>query len=147
LQVRASTEGEIELPTYSVTKTIDFCYGHRLIGHKGKCRNLHGHNGLVEIDVETELLDEMGMVMDFSDIRDIVKGWIDENLDHKMVLNRADVAIPALRELGEPMYLIDENPTAENISKLIYKQARDAGIDVREVRLWETTSSYSTYRE
>ena len=64
-----------------------------------------------------------------------------------MLLNRQDVAVPMLRELGEPMYLIDENPTAENISKLIYRQARDAGINVREVRLWETPSSYATYRE
>ena len=135
------------MPTYSVTKTIGFCYGHRLIDHKGKCRNLHGHNGLVEIEVEAEELDELGVVMDFSDIRDMVKGWIDANLDHRMILNRRDEAVPALRTLGEPMYLIDENPTAENISKLIYGQARDMGIDVKEVRLWETPSSYAAYRE
>ena len=54
---------------------------------------------------------------------------------------------PRLRTLEEPMYLIDENPTAENISKLIYGKARDMGIDVKEVRLWETPSSYAAYRE
>ena len=74
------------MPRYSVTKTIGFCYGHRLIGHKGKCRHLHGHNGLVEIEVEAEELDDLGVVMDFSDIRDAVKGWIDSNLDHRMIL-------------------------------------------------------------
>ena len=52
-----------------------------------------------------------------------------------------------MQKLGEPMYLIDDNPTAENISKLIYGQARDMGIDVKEVRLWETPSSYAAYRE
>ena len=135
------------MPTYSVTKTIGFCYGHRLIDHKGKCRHLHGHNGLVEIEVEAEELDELGVVMDFSDIRDMVKRWIDSNLDHRMILNREDEAVSMLRTLGEPMYLIDENPTAENISKLIYGQARDMGIDVKEVRLWETPSSYAAYRE
>ena len=135
------------MPTYSVTKTISFCYGHRLMGHKGKCRHLHGHNGLVEIEVEAEELDELGVVMDFSDIRDVVKGWIDSNLDHRMILHRNDEAVPALRTLEEPMYLIDENPTAENISKLIYGKARDMGIDVKEVRLWETPSSYAAYRE
>ena len=98
------------MPTYSVTKTIGFCYGHRLIDHKGKCRHLHGHNGLVEIEVEAEELDELGVVMDFSDIRDMVKGWIDANLDHRMILNREDEAVSMLRTLGEPMYLIDENP-------------------------------------
>ena len=82
-------------------------------------------------------MDELGVVMDFSDIRDVVKGWIDSNLDHRMILHRNDEAVPALRTLEEPMYLIDENPTAENISKLIYGKARDMGIDVKEVRLWE----------
>ena len=135
------------MPTFSVTKSIGFSYGHRLIGHKGKCRHLHGHNGLVEIEVEAGELGELGVVMDFSDIRDAVKGWIDSNLDHRMILNREDEAVPALQGLGEPMHLIDENPTAENISKLIYIQARDMGIDVKEVRLWETPSSYAVYRE
>lgn len=144
---RARIEGAGHLPTYSVTKTIGFCYGHRLIEHKGKCRNLHGHNGLAEIKVETEHLDEMGTVMDFSDIRDAVKGWIDSNLDHRMILNRKDEAVPMLRTLGEPMYLIDGNPTAENIARLIYDQARDMGIGVREVRLWETPSNCAAYRE
>ena len=144
---RAWSEGAVHMPTYSVTKTIGFCYGHRLIGHKGKCRHLHGHNGLVEIEVEAEKLDELGVVMDFSDIRDAVKGWIDSNLDHRMILNREDEAVPMLQKLGEPMYLIDENPTAENITRLIYGQARDMGIDVKEVRLWETPSSYAAYRE
>ena len=64
-----------------------------------------------------------------------------------MILHQEDEAVPALQKLGEPLYLIDENPTAENISKLIYEQARDMGIDVKEVRLWETPSSYAAYRE
>ena len=135
------------MPTYRVTKTIDFCYGHRLIDHKGKCRHLHGHNGLVEIDVETDTLDEMGMVMDFSDIREVVKGWIDDNLDHRMILNREDIVVPTLLKLGEPTYLIDDNPTAENIAKLVYNQAQSHGVKVKEVRLWETPYSYATYRE
>lgn len=135
------------MSNYRVTKTIDFCYGHRLIDHKGKCRYLHGHNGLVEIDVETNDLDEMGMVVDFSDIREVVKGWIDANLDHRMILNREDIVVPILLDLGEPTYLLDNNPTAENIAKLVYKQAQSHGIKVKEVRLWETPSSYATYRE
>ncbi len=136
-----------KIPTYTITKTIDFCYGHRLIDHKGKCAHLHGHNGLVEITVEAEELNDLGVVMDFADIREIVKDWIDSNLDHRMILNCRDEALPALRTLGEPMYLMDENPTAENISKLIYEQARSMGINVKEVRLWETPSSWAAYRE
>ena len=79
--------------------------------------------------------------------RDIVKGWIDEHLDHKMLLRTDDPVIPALTELGEPLYLLDVNPTAENIAKHIYRQAHDNGLPLSEVRLWETPSSYATYRE
>ena len=54
---------------FKVTKHIDFCYGHRLLNYDGQCRHLHGHNGRVEVDIESEKLDERGMVHDFSDIK------------------------------------------------------------------------------
>ena len=135
------------MPLHRITKAIDFCYGHRLLNHGGKCRYLHGHNGLLEVDVESDALDDMGMVVDFSRVRDVVKGWVDANLDHRMVLCRDDPVVPVLIEMDEPVYLMDENPTAENISKHIYEQSRAQGLNVSEVRLWETPSSYTTFRE
>ena len=132
---------------HKVTKTIDFCYGHRLLDYNGKCRHLHGHNGLLEVDVETDHLDKLGMVVDFGDVRDVVKDWVDENLDHRMLLCKRDAIIPILKDLNEPLYLMDENPTAENIAKLIFQAARKKGLKISEVRLWETPSSYATYRE
>ena len=135
------------MPTHRVTKIIEFCYGHRLIDHKGSCRYLHGHNGLLEVVVESDSLDDMGVVMDFATVRDLVKGWVDENIDHRMILYREDRVVPVLTELGEPLYLMDENPTAENIAKHIYEQVCHRGLNVSEVRLWETPSSYTTYRD
>ena len=132
---------------HRVTKTIDFCYGHRLLDYGGKCRHLHGHNGLLEVDVEAGKLDGLGLVMDFAEIRDLVKDWVDANLDHRMLLCRKDPVAPVLEGMGEPLYLMDENPSAENISKLIYREVRKQGLKVSEVRLWETPSSYATYRE
>ncbi|MBM3939665.1 MAG: 6-carboxytetrahydropterin synthase [SAR202 cluster bacterium] len=135
------------MPVHKVTKTIDFCYGHRLLDYDGKCRHLHGHNGLLEVDVTSERLDGLGMVMDFTDIREIVKGWVDANLDHRMLLSRRDPVVPMLQGIGEPLYLLDDNPTAENIAKLIFREVREQGLQVSEVRLWETPNSYATYRE
>ena len=132
---------------HRVTKTIDFCYGHRLLDYGGKCRNLHGHNGVLEVDVESNELDDLGLVMDFNEIRDVVKGWVDDNLDHKMLLCRRDPVAPVLTEMGEPLYLMDDNPSAENISKLIYLEVRKQGLKVSEVRLWETPTSYAAFRE
>src|SRR5918999_603106 len=108
---------------FQITKLIEFSYGHRLLEHKGRCRFLHGHNGMLEVDVDAEALDAMGMVVDFGDVNDVVKVWVDENLDHRMLLNRADPVAPALMESGEPIVLMDENPTAENIARLIWLEA------------------------
>jgi len=132
---------------HKVTKTVDFCYGHRLLEYDGKCKHLHGHNGLLEIDVESDSLDRLGMVMDFTQVRDIVKNWVDENLDHKMLLRHDDPVAPLLKEQGEPIYLLDDNPTAENIAMHIYQHAHHQGLKVAEIRLWESPSSYATYRE
>ena len=135
------------MPMHRVTKTIDFCYGHRLLDYAGKCRHLHGHNGLLEVDIEASALDDLGMVMDFGTVRDRVKGWVDDNLDHRMLLCRRDPAAPVLAEMGEPLHLMDENPTAENIARHIFRAVCTEDLHVTEVRLWETPSSYATYRE
>jgi 6-pyruvoyltetrahydropterin/6-carboxytetrahydropterin synthase len=131
---------------FRVTREIDFCYGHRLLDYEGKCKHLHGHNGRAVITIESPTLDRRGMVCDFSDVKAVVQGWIDENLDHRMILSRNDPAVPFLQQLGEPLYLIDANPTAENIAKIIFDVAQRHGFPVIETRLWETPHCYATYR-
>jgi 6-pyruvoyltetrahydropterin/6-carboxytetrahydropterin synthase len=132
---------------FRVTREIDFCYGHRLLNYEGKCKYLHGHNGRAVIAIESKQLDERGMVLDFSDIKRVVSNWIDQNLDHRMILHRDDPARAALEQLGEPMYLIDTNPTAENIAKLIFDYTKSQGFPIVEARLWETPRCFATYRE
>ncbi len=130
---------------YRVTRKIDFCYGHRLLNYEGKCRHLHGHNGRAEITLESEQLNELGMVLDFSDIKQVVSKWIDENLDHRMIMHKDDPALSVLQEMGEPLYIVDNNPTAENIAKLIYDFTAESGFPVIEVCLWETPNCFATY--
>ena len=132
---------------HRITKRIDFCYGHRLLNYDGKCRFLHGHNGRIEVDLESPDLDERGMVLDFGVVRDVVREWIDEHLDHRMILCKSDPLVPILKAQGEPLYLLDENPTAENIAKLIFRHARSAGLPITEIRLWESPGSVAAYRE
>ena len=100
--------------------------------------------GLFE-ELSAASLDELGMVMDFSEIKRVVSNWIDENLDHRMILHRDDPAREALEHLGEPLYLIDVNPTAENIAKLIFDYARSQDFPVVETLLWETPRCFATY--
>lgn len=132
---------------FKVTKTIDFCYGHRLLNYAGKCRHLHGHNGLIEVDIELPTLDERGMVQDFSAIKTVLKAWVDNTLDHRLLLHKDDPLAPVLRERGEVFVPVDFNPTAENIAKMVHDYARAHGLPVTAVRLWETPSSCAGYRE
>lgn len=130
---------------YRVTQEIEFCYGHRLLNYAGKCRHLHGHNGKAVIVLEGEELDDRGMLIDFTDIKKKIRCWIEEHLDHRMILCDQDPVLPMLREVGEPLYVIDSNPTAETIARIIFEQAREQGLPVVEVRLWETSKSCATY--
>ena len=130
---------------YSVTRELTFCYGHRLLDYAGKCRHLHGHNGRAVITLAGDALDPRGMVVDFSDLKRVVGGWIDEQIDHKMLLHRDDPVLPFLREQGEPVHVLDVNPTAENIARLIFDVTASRGFPVVEVKLWETDSCYAAY--
>jgi len=130
---------------YRVTRKIHFCYGHRLLDYEGKCRHLHGHNGIAVITLAGDRLDQRGMVMDFSDVKKSVGAWIDATLDHTMLLRQDDPVLPLLRQRGERVHVLDVNPTAENIAKLIYDYAAAQGFPVVEVRLWETPSCYATF--
>jgi 6-pyruvoyltetrahydropterin/6-carboxytetrahydropterin synthase len=85
------------------------------------------------------------MVIDFGDIKDVVKGWVDTNIDHRMILSKDDPILNLLQDLNEPVYVMDENPTAENIAKHIHEEAQKAGLNILETRLWETPSSYASY--
>jgi 6-pyruvoyltetrahydropterin/6-carboxytetrahydropterin synthase len=130
---------------YSVTKRIEFCYGHRLLDYDGVCKHPHGHNAVAEIEVTTGSLDNRNMVCDFSDIKRVVKGWIDRELDHKMLLRHDDPLVKPLQDLGEPVFVIDSNPTVERIARLIFDYTRERGFPVVAVRVWETPSSFASY--
>ena len=131
---------------FQVTRELRFCYGHRLLNYDGKCRHLHGHNGRAVITLEADRLDTLGMVVDFSAIKRVVSAWIDANLDHRMILHRDDPVLPYLLQQDEPVFLMDVNPTAENIAKVIFDFVAAQGFPVVEVKLWETDDSFAVFR-
>ena len=130
---------------YSVTKRIEFCYGHRLLDYEGVCMHPHGHNAIVEIEIRTDALDRRNMVADFSDIKRLMKGWIDRELDHKMILRADDPLTKVLQDMGEPIFVVDSNPTVERIARLIFEVAREQGLPVARITVWETPTSWATY--
>ena len=130
---------------YAVTKRIDFCYGHRLLDYDGICKHPHGHNAVAEIEIAAGSLDARNMVADFSDIKRTVKRWVDRELDHRMILRHDDPLVAALQALGEPVYIVDSNPTVERIARLIFDVSRDEGLPVTKVTVWETPTSWAVY--
>ena len=123
-------ESEIE-----VTKEFEFESCHHLLEYKGNCKNPHGHSYKLQVTVKG-VLDTIGMVLDFKELKSIVKACVITPLDHK--------------DLNEEL---DFNTTAENMVKWIYdvldeqvKIYTKDRVRVEKVRLWETSSSHATYR-
>ncbi len=71
------------------TRRIQFCCGHRVHRHEGKCANLHGHNYVLFVTAQGSL-DSVGRVIDFSVLKERIGGWIDQNWDHGFVLGVED---------------------------------------------------------
>ena len=132
---------------YRISKDIHFCYGHRLLNYDGKCAHPHGHNGKIVIRLEAEKLDSRGMVYDFGDVKEMIQAWVDKELDHKMILKKEDPLVGILKGLNEPCFVMDDNPTAESLAKLIYKLGKSKNLPITLVTFWETPSSNASYSE
>lgn len=132
---------------YYAGREIHFSYGHRLLNYEGKCAYLHGHNARVLIEISSQMLNAQGMVVDFYQIRQIIGTWIDETLDHKMILSEKDPLAALLQNAGETVILLQENPTAEVLAKWIFEEARKKRLPVCRVTFWETGNSFAAYHE
>ena len=132
---------------HTIVKKLYFCYGHRLMDYDGKCARPHGHNGVLEVELSSDELDGRGMVYDFADVKSNIAEFVDREIDHRMLLRHDDPIVSALQGVGERVYTMRENPTAENIARLIFKEARAKKLPVVAVRLWETPDAFAEYRE
>ncbi len=138
----------------SVTRQLNFCAGHRLLEHEGKCRHLHGHEYRVEIEVTALVvakeLDSVGRVVDFGVIKELVGGWLDDNFDHGTIYNIADNPLRNfLWAEKQKHYGMNKNPTAENIALEIHRAATGLlaakGLRVVKVVVHETPNCSATY--
>lgn len=132
---------------FTVARDFSFSYGHRLYRYEGKCRRLHGHNAEVRVEIAVEELNEQGMALDFTQLKETVGKWIDDELDHRVFLDKDDPLAKALLDVGEPVVLTDGNPTAERLAALLYAYVRSKGLNVTRVDFWETKNCRATYSE
>ena len=134
------------------TRRIQFCAGHRVMGHENKCAHMHGHNYVVFVTAMSGGLDDIGRVIDFSVIKEKVGGWIDEYWDHGFICDEDDKStIKALALFAEvsgvnqKVFTMRQNPTAENMAAhllhVVCPGLLGVGIGVAQVTkvvLWET---------
>ncbi|MCA9184361.1 MAG: 2-amino-4-hydroxy-6-hydroxymethyldihydropteridine diphosphokinase [Pirellulaceae bacterium] len=117
-----------------------FFYGHRLLRYAGKCRHLHGHNGRVQIEV-------VGSAGKLAGRLQQVHTWVCENWRGRMILCHDDPAIGYLRDHGEPIFLLDANPTTENLARWLFHQCHRQGVPAATVRMWESPRSWASYTD
>jgi len=120
---------------YEVMIQEEFSAAHALRGYRGKCENLHGHNWKVEVYVRGAQLDEIGMLVDFKDLKEATRGVM-TYLDH---LNLNELK-PFDNEL---------NPSSEHLAGFIFHKVAERinsdRVKVHKVRVWETPSTCATY--
>lgn len=121
---------------YSIKVRDRFSSAHRLVGIGGKCEDLHGHNYLVEVEVEGDKLDEQGVLIDFRELKGLLREVV-SRLDHKY-LNEID-------------FFKDNSSSSEYIAHYIFREVKsrlkNANVKIRSVSVWESEDSCATYRE
>jgi len=140
-----------------ITRRLEFDAGHRIPQHKSQCRHLHGHRYALEVTlsgevIQTEGASEQGMVMDFSEVKDIALQKIVNVWDHAFLVYRGDTQVLAfLKSIpGHKTVVLDSIPTAENLALLAFNVLDAAYIDVygnhlrlARVRLYETPNNWA----
>jgi 6-pyruvoyltetrahydropterin/6-carboxytetrahydropterin synthase len=131
------------------TRIIRFDAAHRIVGHSGKCRRLHGHRYVLEATFDSNFLDELNMVVDFSVIKEKLQGWIDINWDHNTILSLEDKTLGNAIEdsTGQKIYYLHHNPTAEGMAYYILHKVcpllfDEIKITCVSIKLYETPNCY-----
>jgi len=127
------------------TRRIEFDSAHRILNHESKCKFLHGHRYALEASFVANKLDNLGRVIDFGLIRDLLGSWVDEHLDHNTILCRKDENLgeKITAETGQKIYYLEENPTAENIAQHILEEIcpklfAEKNVKCVSIKLYET---------
>ena len=139
-----------------ITKKFSFETGHALYGYDGKCKNVHGHSYKLSVTVIgspiTDLSNvKLGMVIDFTDLKKIVKEEVVDQFDHATVFNQTTPHIELAKELkdrGHHVILVDYQPTSENMSvdfAARIKSRLPEGINLFSLKLQETESSFAEW--
>lgn len=131
---------------FSIEKEISFEAGHRLYNYEGKCKFLHGHNYKLKVGLSSISLNKDDMVRDFGEVKNTIKKYIDEHIDHGFILCAKDLEwIEILKEKKQKMYVISDNPTGESLAKHFYYLFKKDFPEINYIIIEETPTSISKF--
>tara|TARA_Y100000588_G_scaffold38107_1_gene36559 strand:+ start:138 stop:557 length:420 start_codon:yes stop_codon:yes gene_type:complete len=134
---------------YQIRIEFSFDSGHRLLDYNGKCAYPHGHTYKAEVFLESQKLNDLGLVYDFTDLKNRVKSWVDENWDHAFLVNSRDNELISGFSGASNVRLYkfhEENPSCEVMSRELYEKAAElCGVAPAKVRLWESVNQFAEY--
>lgn len=136
-----------------LTKEFGFEMSHALHGYDGLCKNIHGHSYKMFVTVKGTPINDInspknGMVMDFTDLKAIVKEDIIDSFDHALVLYKGSELLKSIKESDTKLVVLDYQPTCENflidfVNKIDSRLSKD--IELVSIRLHETATSYAEW--
>ena len=132
--------------TYKIYKKFKFDAAHRILGHFGKCANLHGHTYEVILELSSESLNNMQVVVDYYNLKEF-KDYIDNNFDHALIIAENDKELMALSRNMKTKTIIIEHSTSEFLAKFFFKKAKEIYNEVSSVEVKETQATGAIYYE
>lgn len=139
---------------YSVERYHDISCGHRVFGHEGKCRFLHGHNYRIHFKCVSKgtshPLDEIGRVVDFGVIKETLCMWLESFWDHRFLMWEGDPELQNLHTIDPTVVAVPFNPTAENMAQYLVEEVgpellHSRGILLQTVTIEETAKCSASY--
>jgi len=116
---------------YKIEREFEISCGHRVFGHKdkhgnpGPCQRLHGHNYKIVLELSGEELDDLGMLVDFSVVKEQIISKIEQLWDHKFLIWEDDPLAQGLVKLDTSVVWTPFNPTAENMAQYILDKSNE----------------------
>jgi len=141
----------------TITRKLEFDAGHRIPDHNSQCRNLHGHRYVLEITLTAQVVDhdgqaDNGMIMDFSDVKNLARENLVDVWDHAFLVYEKDEKVKDFLDSlpNHKTVVLNRVPTVENLAKIafdilkpVYSDRYSTGLSLTKIKLFETPNCWA----
>lgn len=141
----------------TITRKLEFDAGHRIPDHNSQCRNLHGHRYVLEITLTGQVVDhdgqaDNGMIMDFSDVKNLARENLVDVWDHAFLVYEKDEKVRDFLDSlpNHKTVVLNRVPTVENLARIafdilkpVYRDRYSTGLSLTKIKLYETPNCWA----